>query len=254
MRVGLADAIAYRAEMVVWMLSMTMPLVSLALWSAVSASAPVGRFASQDFVAYFLATLVVRQTTGSWLVWQLNMEIKSGTLALRLLKPIHPLLAYSAENLASIPVRALIAAPAAIISLATVGPGHLPHDPLVALLFPLSLVGAWLITFFTMGAIGSLGFYMESSSSVFDIWLAAFMLLSGYIMPIELFPGWVRTLASWLPFRFTLGFPVEALIGMLDRRAMLRDLAIQWAFVVATGAAALALFRAGTRRYAAFGG
>jgi ABC-2 type transport system permease protein len=182
------------------------------------------------------------------------MEIKSGTLARRLLKPIHPLIAYSAENLASVPVRGLIAAPAALISLFTVGPEHLTHDPVVAAVFLLSLFGAWLITFFTMGIIGSVGFFIESSTSVFEIWFAAFMLLSGYIMPIELFPSWVRSLASYLPFRFTLGFPVEALIGLLDRRAALRELSIQWAFVAATGAGALVLFRAGTRRYSAYGG
>ena len=37
-RVGFAESVAYRAEMLVWMLTMTMPLVSLALWSAISAS------------------------------------------------------------------------------------------------------------------------------------------------------------------------------------------------------------------------
>ena len=44
LRVGLAAAVAYRAEFLVWMLSTTMPLVMLALWSAVAREAPVGRF------------------------------------------------------------------------------------------------------------------------------------------------------------------------------------------------------------------
>jgi len=57
LRVGLAEAVAYRAEMLVWMLTTTMPLVSLALWSAVAETAPVGRFSQQGFAAYFLATL-----------------------------------------------------------------------------------------------------------------------------------------------------------------------------------------------------
>jgi hypothetical protein len=80
LRVGFAGAIAYRAEMLVWMLTTTMPLVSLALWSAVAASAPVGRFGAGDFTAYFLATLIVRQLTGSWLVWEMNMDIGAGAL------------------------------------------------------------------------------------------------------------------------------------------------------------------------------
>ena len=82
LRVGFADAVAYRAEMLVWMLTTTMPLVSLALWSAVAPTAPVGRFTpARSFAAYFLATLVVRQLTGSWVVWEMNQEIRSGALS-----------------------------------------------------------------------------------------------------------------------------------------------------------------------------
>src|SRR5450432_277356 len=117
LRVGFAEAVAYRAEMLAWMLATTMPLVSLALWSAVAAEAPVGRFTQQRFGAYFLATLVVRQLTGSWLVWEMNQEIRSGTLSRRLLKPIHPLIAYSAENISAPPLRAALSAPVAIIAL-----------------------------------------------------------------------------------------------------------------------------------------
>src|SRR6185503_12640490 len=65
LRIGFAEAVAYRAELLVWMLTTTMPLVSLALWSAVAAAAPVGRFTQQGFAAYFLATLIVRQLTRS---------------------------------------------------------------------------------------------------------------------------------------------------------------------------------------------
>jgi len=54
-RIGFAEAVAYRAEFFVWMLSTTMPLIMLALWSAVAREAPVGRFGQSDFIAYFLA-------------------------------------------------------------------------------------------------------------------------------------------------------------------------------------------------------
>ena len=85
LRVGLSEAVAYRAELVVWVLTTTMPLVSLALWSAVAEEAPVGRVGARDFVAYFLATLVVRQLTGTWLIWEMNGDIRSGALSQRLL-------------------------------------------------------------------------------------------------------------------------------------------------------------------------
>jgi ABC-2 type transport system permease protein len=253
LRVGFAAAVAYRAEMLVWMLTMTMPFVSLALWSAVSAAGPVGRFHQADFIAYFLATIVVRQLSGSWVVWEIIQEIKAGSLAGRLLKPIHPLVSYSAENVAAIPLRALFAAPLAAIGIAHAG-GRLPSEPWAIVSFALALLGAWVITFFVMTLIGTLSFFIESSASIFDIWIACFMILSGYLVPLELFPSWVRKVADVLPFRYTLGFPVEILIGMSTRADIVRGLVIQWTYCGASVLAALAFWRAGVRRFGAFGG
>jgi ABC-2 type transport system permease protein len=254
LRVGLAEAVAYRAEMLVWMLTTTMPLVSLALWSAVAETAPVGRFTQQGFATYFLATLLIRQLTGSWLVWELNQEIRSGTLSRRLLRPIHPLISYSAENLAAIPLRAAMTLPAAIVWLVVLEPGALPHTPLAVLAAIFSVIGAWLINFFTMALIGSLAFYLESSTAIFDLWMVAFMLLSGYLVPLELFPPVLRGVAHALPFRYTIAFPVEIATGLLRGDAMLRELGYQWAYVLGVGTAAILAFRSGVRRFSAFGG
>ena len=60
LRVGFSEAVAYRAEMLIWVLATTMPLVMLALWSAVAREAPIGRFGQSEFTAYFLADFIVR--------------------------------------------------------------------------------------------------------------------------------------------------------------------------------------------------
>jgi ABC-2 type transport system permease protein len=135
-----------------------------------------------------------------------------------------------------------------------VEPGGLPRTPLTLAALAGSLLGAWLINFFTMALIGVLAFFIESSSSIFEIWLVAFMLLSGYLVPIELFPPALRAASAALPFRYTLAFPVEVLTGLVDRRGMLEGLAAQWAYVVGTGGLALLAWRAGLRRFAAYGG
>lgn len=251
LRVGFAGALAYRAELIIWMLTTTMPLVSLALWSAVSSSAPLGRFGPKEFVGYFLAALIVRQITGCWLVWELNYEIKQGTLSQRLLKPIHPLWVYGASNLAAIPLRAGLCLPVAILAIIY---AQLTSDPALLTIFFFSLIGAWCINFFAMALVGSLAFFLESSTGIFELWMITFMILSGYVVPLELFPPWARNIADVLPFRYTLGFPVEVLTGMLDVRSALKLLAMQWLQAATIAAAGILAFRAGVKRFGAFGG
>ncbi|HET6411708.1 MAG TPA: ABC-2 family transporter protein [Anaeromyxobacter sp.] len=254
LRIGFADAVAYRAELVVWLLSTNMALVMMALLTAVAREAPVGRFGERDFVAYYLATLVVRLLTGAWVVWEANMEIRQGTLAFRLLRPIHPLVHYAAENLAAVPLRGAIALPIAVLLLVTVGGERVTHDPVLWIVFAVAVAGAWLITFLAMAVIAALAFYVDSATSVAQVWFGLFTVLSGYIMPLEIFPRFIGEAARWLPFRYMLAFPVELVIGLTPRPRALLDLGIQWLFVVVLALSARFAWRVGLRRYSAFGG
>jgi ABC-2 type transport system permease protein len=254
LRVGLAEAVSYRAELLVWLLSTNMPLVMLALWSAVAHDAPVGRFAQQDFVAYYLAALVVRLMTGAWVVWELTFEIRQGTLAYRLLRPLHPLLAYAAENVAAMPLRLAVALPVAGVALWLTAGERLTRDPLLLALFPLTVLGGWLITFLAMAIVGTLAFRVDSATSLFEIWMGLFGVLSGYLVPLELFPPWVQGLARALPFRSMLGFPVELVIGLLPRQQALTELAIQWGWIALLLVLVRVAWRTGLRHFEAFGG
>ncbi len=254
LRIGLAEAVAYRAEFLVWMLSMTMPLVMLALMRAMAEEAPVGRFTAAGFVSYYLATLIVRQMTGAWVVWELIREIREGTLAMRLLRPIHPLAAHSAESLAAIPMRAVVSAPVAVILLLTTGGSRVTHDPVVLAAFFASLLGAWILNFSISAMVGTLGLYLESSMSIWELWLGCFMLFSGYLLPLELFPHWLEHVARVLPFAYLQAVPVELLTGLHTRGSALRALGWQWTYALVAFTAMLLLWRRATARFAAYGG
>jgi ABC-2 type transport system permease protein len=254
LRIGFAEAVAYRAEFLVWVLAYTMPIIMLALWSAVAREAPVGRFGEKEFRAYFLATLVVRLVTGAWVIWDMNMEVRQGTLQKRLLRPIHPLLTYLAENMAALPMRFAVVLPIAGGALLWLGTDAVSHDVLQLLLVPLSLFGAFLLNFFAMACIGSLSLYWESSIAVFELWLGLYTVFSGYVMPLEFFPPALRTTVSLLPFRQMLAFPVENMLGLIGRERVLSDLVLQWSYALFFMMLATLMWRAGVKRYGAYGG
>jgi ABC-2 type transport system permease protein len=254
LRVRLAETLAWRAELLVWVLAYTMPLIMLALWSAVAREAPVGRFGEQEFRAYFLATLVIRMLVASWVVWEMNFEIRQGTVVNRLLRPVHPLLNYATQQAAAVPLRIVLASPIALAAVAWIGTGPFTDDWRQLAILPLTLLGAWLLTFAVMALIGSLAFYWESAIGVFDVWLGLYTVFSGYVMPLELFPPALRQVASWLPFRGMLSLPVETTLGLATWNETLGALAVQWAWVALFSIAAILTWRAGVRRYSAFGG
>jgi viologen exporter family transport system permease protein len=254
LRVGVSEVVAYRAEFLVWILTTNLPLVMLAIWRAVAADGPVGHFDQRAFTSYYLGVLAVRLLTSNWVVWQLSMEIRDGTLSAKLLRPIHPLVALAADHLSAVPMRALVISPALAILIHVGWDRLLRHDGLLVLVFVTSLVGAWLLIFFTMVLMGALAFFVESALGIFELWLGVHAILSGYLVPLEALPHAARIAADILPFRFMLGFPVETLIGLLSRREALSALVAQWAYVAVFAAAALGVWRLGVRRFSAYGG
>lgn len=262
LRIGVAETVAYRAEFLVWILTTTQPLIMMSLWTSVARSGTDGPggvpmfkgYTSDAFVAYYLATLLVRQLTGNWVAWQMMEEIRMGTMAMRLLRPIHPFVTYTASHLAALPFRSIIALPIVIILLATSGSHAITHDPLQLAMTLLSIGMAWLITFAILFAIGSLAFFLTQTMALANLYFGLFSLFSGYLLPLDLLPHQIARVAAWLPFRFTLSVPVEILTKPMDRTELWHLLGGQAAWTVALTALAIALWNAGVRRFESVGG
>jgi ABC-2 type transport system permease protein len=114
--------------------------------------------------------------------------------------------------------------------------------------------GAYLIRSMFQGVIGMLNFWTTRGAAVFDLYMATEMLLSGRLVPLQLMPGWVQTLADFLPFKWTFYFPIHSLVGDLSTESLLWGLGAQ-ALWVGIG---LVLFhfawRAAVKHFSAVGG
>ncbi len=252
-RVGFISSLAYRAELLVWMLAMTMPFVMLALYSSVAAAAPIGRFGSRELTTYFLGAFLVRQMVSAWAAWEINMEVRSGALSTRLLRPLHPVVSYATENLAALPLRSVIAIPIAIVLLFQAS-GSLAGTTLEWLCVVASVLGGWLITFFAHCVIGILSVWLESSLKLLDVWVGGFLLFSGYLTPVELFPPAIRSVVNVLPFRFQVGFSVEVITRAHSIDESLRWLGFQWCYVLVFGAITWFAWNRAMKHFAAYGG
>ena len=253
LRIGVAETVAYRAEFLVWILTTTQPLIMLGLWTSVARNQPFQEFSSNDFVAYFLASLIVRQLTGTWVAWQISEDVRSGAMAMRLLRPIHPFVAYATSHAAALPFRSIIALPVALVLLASSGASVVTSDPVqLALLVP-SIALAWLITFALLFTIGALAFFLTQTMAIGNLYFGLYSLLSGYMMPLELL-GPVARVARWLPFRYMLSAPVELLTRTQHADDLLHLLGGQIAWAALTLALALFVWQRGVRRFEAVGG
>jgi ABC-2 type transport system permease protein len=253
LRVGFASMVAYRAELAIWVLTASTPLIMLALWNAVAAGQPVAGYDQVALARYFALTLVVRQLSSAWLVWTLSYEIRMGALSAKLLKPVHPLIHHAVTMMSAMPFRAVVLVP--LLLLVVAWRPELVYWPGFAALFVgvLSIGMAFLMNFCIQALIGLLGFWIDKTEAVWGAFFSVWMLLSGYIAPLAVYPEWAQWLIRLSPFRGMLGLPVEVLAGELGLVQGLVELGIQACWLVLLIAAVRKMWSVGVRRYGAFG-
>ncbi len=251
-RVGVASIVAYRAEMIIWILSATLPLVMMAIWNAATADAPLGLFGQREVTRYFAVTMVVRQLTGAWVVWELNYMIRTGSLSPQLLRPINPLAYNLFETIAAIPWRLIVLAPIVAVVVVwrpeiVVWPGWMRLGA-----FVISVGLAFLVAWLVQVLFGLAAFWLDQSQGLFSVYFAVWAFLSGYLVPAPLLPRGIAEVAQLLPFYASLGAPVDLLTdgtGAPVGAVLLGQ--VGW--VLALGATASLVWRAGIRRYGAVG-
>ena len=83
--------------------------------------------------------------TGMWFIWEMDSELRLGSLSFRLLKPMDPIVHYLAYACSSKPLRLLILVPLTVAVFVVVPGLKWALDPLSLVLFVASLAGALLI-------------------------------------------------------------------------------------------------------------
>ncbi|MCX4240875.1 ABC transporter permease [Paraliomyxa miuraensis] len=252
-RLGMAEAVAYRVSLLIWIVTSIFPLISLVLWRALAEDGPIGDYDQGDFDSYFVAAFLVRQLVASWVVWDLDRSVRNGDLSVLLLRPVSPVLHHVIINVSVLPLRLALAAPIGLAVLLATGGMQVLDDPTLWLLVPPVLALAWLLNFTVQLSVGCLAFWLTKAAPLFDLWLGAFLVLSGYAVPTSLFPAGLSEVARVLPFHAVLGFPVELMVGRLSWSEALVGLGLQAGWLVIIGAVAAVLWRRGLRAYGAFG-
>jgi len=253
-RTTMASMLQYRAALVIWLTWHIMePLVYLIVWSIVSRTqGSVGGFTSRDFAAYFIILMLVNHVTFTWIMYEYEYRIRKGSLSFALLKPVHPIHSDLADNASF----KLITMPAMLVVAACLALLFHPTFSLTswaAALFIPALVLAFFIRFTLEWTLAQAAFWTTRVSAVNQMYFTVMLFLSGQIAPLELLPAPIQIVAKVLPFRWTVGFPVELLLGRLTLSAALTGLAAQMAWLFVSLILVRIVWRAGVRTYSAVG-
>jgi ABC-2 type transport system permease protein len=255
LRTTVASQLQYRGALAVWLIGQVIePLVSLVVWTVVSRSSGgrVGGYSPEGFAAYFITLMLVNHATFTWIMYEFEYRVRQGSLSFALLRPLHPIHSDVADNVAY----KLITLPVLLVVALLLGLLFRPSAevrPWTALVFVPSLLLACVLRFVLEWTVALSVFWTTRVSAVNRIYFVVLLFLSGQIAPLDLFPRSVRIAAAVLPFRWTVAFPVELVLGRLAPAQALTGLAVQLAWLVAALLLLRILWRSGLRAFSAVG-
>jgi ABC-2 type transport system permease protein len=188
------------------------------VWQAVLASGPIPGAGRAELIWYLAVT--------EWCVLSvppvflaIEAEVRSGDVACRLVRPVSYVGAQLAEALGETALRLLVLGPAGVLFAALLA-GGLPADPrgllLALVLGPLASALAVL----SMAAIGLSAFWIVDTSPIYWVWQKLMFVLGGLLLPLELYPDWLRALARLSPFPAMLWGPGRSAFGFAAGAAL----------------------------------
>ena len=252
-RASIAVMLQYRIALLIWMLAHIMgPLIYLVVWSTVAGGGRVAGYAAADFAAYYLVLFVVNHATFTWIIYEYEFEIRQGRLSAKLLKPLNPMHMYLADNVGWKLLSTTVTLPVVALLAWYFRPALQPGWLQIALFVPALLLAfglRWLLEY----TLALAAFWTTRVTACNEVYHLVFWFLAGMVAPNALLPDWLQAVAAVLPFRWTLAFPIEVLLGRLETAAILQGLLIQCLWLGLAYGLHRLVWAIGVRRYSAVG-
>jgi ABC-2 type transport system permease protein len=175
--------------------------IYLRLWTityAQSNATRLGDLSLEQMLWYLVATQSIYMSTPK-VAQNLDQDVRTGTLAVQLVRPLSFPLYYLWNALGERSVRfGITFLVGSIVALILVGPAPLTVPGYLLLLAALPF--AFCLDFLGYFLVGLGAFWLEDTSGVLLIYQKSVMLAGGLLIPMELFPDSIKPIVQALPF------------------------------------------------------
>lgn len=226
----------YRIHFIITILSSIIQLAVLwFLWTAiysVSSTEIIGGFTFTAMITYASISTAISFIISSYTEYAIEEDVKTGRISNTLTKPVNYIVFYIFNEYGEVFFKILtMGLPLILISFLFLNIS-LPSSSI----FFISVIFGFFINFFLVLLTGMWAFW--TAGSIWGIRLTRYVvsqIMSGAIIPIYLFPEWLKTIAYILPFQAIFNIPLSIYIGKIVGYEILSAIGIQllWFFGLA---------------------
>ncbi|HHY11005.1 MAG TPA: hypothetical protein GX529_00065 [Firmicutes bacterium] len=206
--------------------SLMVTVVQWSLWKAVySNTSSIAGISLPAMMSYVLMGRVTAGFLSEPANLRLGPRVRNGTIVHDLVKPADLHIQLMFQCLGGALFRLASTGLPVFLVLLITGTLRIP-DSKTAAVFIVSLLMSYITLFSTSFVSGVLTFYTKSGVGV-DHMYTLIELLSGLYLPLQFLPGWLKTIADWLPFKAIHYIPMAIWSGLTEPGEIVCSLASQ---------------------------
>lgn len=220
-RAGMLESVAYRANFFCFLIGEIMScFIMFFVWKAVFMSSDADTFMGfcmEDMVVYLFITFLTGYLTYSDGTYAIAMEIKDGSIAMRMIKPCSFDMCFLFQELGNKIINVLFIFAPIVIGVEAYRwyiTGACQFDIVNFLLYTVSLVLAYMISFYFNVSYGFMAFYLKNLWGADILKEVIINFLSGATIPLAFMPQLLGKILNILPFASLSYTPVMIYMGM----------------------------------------
>lgn len=245
----------YPGDMLIYTFApFVLPLVLMSVWVAITKSSNTIGTERSYIISYFYYQIIVNRVVGTWHSYFLGEKIRNGEISKDLLKPISRVWYDIINNVAEKIWKITFSIPALIIL------GFILHKSLILptgniFVFIITVLGASIITFLIAHIIGISAFWFSDTGVITSYNEVLNFIASGRLFPLSYVGSFIPLgVLNFLPYKYTLAFPIDVLLGKISGQELLTGILVQIAWIAFLFLLCRAIWIKGLRKYGGYGG
>ncbi|MDY8025791.1 ABC transporter permease [Paenibacillus polymyxa] len=214
----------------------------------------IGGFTAAQMTTYVAVSWMARAFYFNNLDREISTDIRDGSIAIQMIRPYNYVLVKFMQGLGEGMFRFMLFMIPGMAIAMLLFPVKLPTDPVAWVGFLVMLFFSFMINTQINIITGLTAFFIENNEGMMRMKRVVVDLFSGLILPISLFPGWLATIAQWMPFQAITYLPGSVFTGRVKGVGIWNVLGIQVIWLVVLLVPMIIIWRLARRRLFVQGG
>ncbi len=204
------------------------------LWGVIYQTDTIAGYTYNQMIWYVCMTEIIVLSIGTFVLYDISEEIKSGAIAYQLGRPYNYIIYVFSNTMGASFIKLLLyAVIGGILGTILVGPPPISNFVMIPW-FLGSLILSLMLRFFMLMTIALTAFFVEENRPFFFIY-SKLVLMLGTFVPIEFFPVWMQSILKYLPFSYITWAPAKIFVDFsLDHAVNTIIMQIIWAVLSIT--------------------